>query len=372
MLPRHLYVHVPFCARRCSYCDFSIAVRTAVPVREYSSALARELELRYGGHASWTLDTLYLGGGTPSRLGGDGVARVIDVIRGRAALAPDAEVTIEANPEDVSADAVDAWRAAGVNRVSLGAQSFDDAVLKWMHRVHDAAAIERAVRVLRDGGIGNLSLDLIFALPSALARDWDRDLDRALTLSPEHLSLYGLTVEPHTPLGRWRERGSVEEAPEDQYEADFLRAHDEVSRAGFRHYEVSNFARPGFDSRHNSSYWAGVPYAALGPSAHGFDGAERFWNVAAYAEWLRRLENGRDPEGGRERLDAESRRAETVYLGLRTDSGLVLEGADLARVRRWVDEGWATMLDDGRLTLTARGWLRLDALAADLTVVRSC
>ena len=346
-------------------------MRGTVPVQEYSEALATEIALRYAGDEPWSLDTLYLGGGTPSRLGGSGVANVIEIVAKRASLEHDAEVTIEVNPEDVTLDAVTSWRAAGVNRISLGAQSFHDSVLGWMHRVHDSAAIARAVDVIRRGGIENVSLDLIFALPVSLDRDWEVDLERALALAPQHLSLYGLTVEPHTPLGRWRERGSVEEAPEERYASEFLRAHDVLSRAGFEHYEVSNFSRPGSASRHNSAYWTGVPYGALGPSAHGFDGEERFWNVSAYAEWLRRLAEGRNPEGGRERLDEEGRRAETVYLGLRTRSGLVVEGAELARVTRWIDSGWATVEAGDRLQLTPQGWLRLDALATDLTVVRS-
>jgi len=364
-------VHVPFCARRCSYCDFSIAVRGTVPVREYVDALARELAIRYGTGEAWSLETLYLGGGTPSHLGADGVARVVESITSRATLEPSAELTIEANPEDVSLEAVLAWRAAGVNRVSLGVQSFQDAVLSWMHRVHDAAAIPRAVDAIRSAGIDNISLDLIFALPASLERDWDLDLEQALALEPRHLSLYGLTVEPHTPLGRWRERGNIVEAPEEQYAAEFLRADEVLARAGFEHYEVSNFARTGGASKHNSAYWTGASYGALGPSAHGFEGDERYWNVAAYTEWLRRLDDGRNPEGGRERLDMEERRAEAVYLGLRTRNGLVLEEADVARVQRWIEARWAVLGEGNRLVLTPQGWLRLDALAADLTVVRS-
>ena len=340
-------------------------------MREYVDALATEMGLRYGVHEPWTLDTLYLGGGTPSRLGGDGVAQLLAMIASRASLEAGAELTIEVNPEDVSREAVRDWRAAGVNRVSLGAQSFQDAVLAWMHRVHDAAAIPRAVDTIRSGGIDNISLDLIFALPPALERDWEHDLASALALEPQHLSLYGLTVEPHTPLGRWRERGSIAEAPEEQYAEEFLCAHDALTRAGFEHYEVSSYAKPGRASRHNTAYWTGASYAALGPSAHGYDGYERYWNVPAYAEWAQRLGDRRDPEGGRERLDPESRRAEVVYLGLRTHSGLVLEGADLARVQRWIAAGWATQNDVNRVVLTPQGWLRLDALAADLTVVRS-
>ena len=371
-MPRHAYVHVPFCARRCSYCDFSIAVRARVPVEEYVRALRTELELRFPreAHEPWTLDTLYFGGGTPSRLGGEGLALAAATVLERATLAPGAEVTAEANPEDVTADAVAAWRGAGINRLSLGSQSFDARVLEWMHRVHDPEAVRRAVAIARDGGIGSLSLDLIFALPSALDRDWRADLDATLALAPDHVSLYGLTVEPHTPLGRWRERGEAEEAPEERYESEFLEAHARLTAAGFEHYEVSNYALPGRRARHNSAYWTGVPYAGLGPSAHEFDGVVRRWNVGPYAEWVRRLAAGRDPVEGSETLTDDNRIAERVYLGLRTTDGLEISDAEREHVARWVEQGWAA-IDGSRLRLTPLGWLRLDALAADLTARRS-
>jgi oxygen-independent coproporphyrinogen-3 oxidase len=369
--PRHVYVHVPFCRRRCSYCDFAIAVRSRVPVDEYVEGVRRELDTRFGAPAERAeIDTLYLGGGTPSRLGGEGVARTVGVLLDRYALAPGAEVTIEVNPDDVDDEAVAAWRAAGVNRVSLGSQTFDERALAWMHRTHSVDQIGAAVDAVRRGGIDNLSLDLIFALPTALDRSWDRDLERALAFEPDHLSFYGLTVEPATPLGRWHARGEVEEADEDRYAGEFTRAHDRLAAAGFEHYEVSNFARPGRASRHNASYWSGAPYVGVGPSAHGFDGVTRRWNAASYAEWVRLLEAGADPIGGSERLTPENRVAEGVYLGLRTTLGLDVTGAERERVARWVDAGWAT-LDGDRLRLTPLGWLRLDSLAADLTLLRS-
>ena len=369
--PRHVYVHVPFCARRCSYCDFSIAVRRVVPVDEFVDGLSRELSLRFERNDDWRIDTLYLGGGTPSRLGGPGVARAISLFRDRATLAADAEVTIEANPDDISAEAVAAWRDAGVNRLSIGAQSFDDNVLAWMHRTHDAAAIGHAVDAARRGGIDNVSIDLIFALPSEVERSWTRDLELALALEPSHVSLYGLTVEPHTPLGRWRSRGNVSEATDDRYESEFLHAHHAMTAAGFEHYEVSNFGRLGMHSRHNSSYWNESPYAGLGPSAHEFDGTCRRWNASAYADWLRRVGAGRDPIEESEELSAANKTAERVYLGLRTVNGLELTEAEMNRTSSWVDADWATIDDQHRLHLTPLGWLRLDALAADLTHVRS-
>jgi oxygen-independent coproporphyrinogen III oxidase len=192
VLPRHLYVHVPFCARRCVYCDFSIAVRRDVPVDEYVAAIERELEIRFADSERSVVSTLYLGGGTPSRLGAAGVSRLLDVLRSRIDVAPDGEVTLEANPDDVTPDAARAWRNAGVNRLSVGAQSFDDAALAWMHRTHDAAQIGRAVDAARSAGIEDVSVDLIFSLPENLRRSWADDLEHALALEPTHV-----VVRPH-------------------------------------------------------------------------------------------------------------------------------------------------------------------------------
>ena len=241
-----------------------------------------------------------------------------------------------------------------------------------MHRTHDSTAITRAVETARAGGIENLSMDLIFALPEAIERSWQRDIERMLVLDPPHVSLYGLTVEPQTPLGRWHGRGQVIESPDERYEAEFLYAHEALTSAGFEHYEVSNFGKPKQHSRHNSAYWAGVPYAGLGPSAHEFDGLRRRWNGAPYAKWLSRLSDNADPIEDSEVLTAENRLAEGIYLGLRTSRGLVLSNAEMARTEAWVDAGWAKRCANNHIVLTPHGWLRLDALATDLTHVRSC
>jgi oxygen-independent coproporphyrinogen-3 oxidase len=371
---RHAYVHVPFCARRCSYCDFSIAVRRNVPVALYVQGIARELTNRQLGEGAIALDTLYFGGGTPSRLGAAGVAQLIDIVRSVAPLAPTAEVTLEANPEDITAEAVRVWRNAGVNRLSIGVQSFDDRVLQWMHRVHDAAAARRAIAIARDGGLDAFSLDLIFSVPDILERDWARDLDTMLAMRPDHISLYGLTIEAHTPLGRWHARGDVVEGSEDRYELEFLDAHARLVSAGYEHYEVSNFALSGRRAVHNGAYWRGVPYVGLGPSAHGFDGASRRWNESAYAAWSARVERGEDPVSGDERLTAENRRAEAVYLGLRTSDGLTLSAQDLVAVAPWFEAGWLEWIgapSERRVRCTPLGWLRLDRLAGDLTALPS-
>ena len=366
-LVNHLYIHVPFCARRCSYCDFAISVREDTPIASYVDSIL--LELARHDTAAWELDTVYLGGGTPSRLG-TAVGDVLHLVRERAPLAADAEITIEANPDDVTAAAAESWARAGVNRVSLGSQSFDPGVLRWMHRTHSADQIGIAFSRLRAAGITNISLDLIFALPEFLNRDWSADLDRVLELAPEHVSLYGLTIEPHTPLGRWRDRGEVVEAPEERYESDFLLAHDRLGAAGFDHYEVSNFARANRRSRHNSSYWSGVAYAGVGPSAHSFDSRVRSWNVAAYTDWGRRLRSGETIIAESETLTAENRQAERVYLGLRTTDGLRATDAEVELARPWLAAGWAE-LRNRTIVLTATGFLRLDALAASLTLAGS-
>jgi oxygen-independent coproporphyrinogen-3 oxidase len=373
---RHVYVHVPFCRRRCAYCDFAIAVRRRIPAEEYVAAVVRELALvgaALPADADGGLETIYLGGGTPSLLPPDAVHRLLDALREtfrtpHSAIAAGPEITLEANPDDVTPAAARAWRRAGVNRVSLGAQSFDDRALVWMRRSHGAARIGAAVAALRDAGIGNVSLDLIFALPPELGRDWERDLDCALALEPAHLSLYGLTVEDRTPLARWVARGAVRPSDDERYAAEYLRAHERLARAGYRFYEVSNAARPGCESRHNRAYWSGRPYLGLGPAAHSFDGRTRRWNVAGWTAYARALAAGRSPVAGQEALSDAARTLERVYLALRTADGLA--AADLpqapASLAPWERAGWVVRRD-GRLRCTPEGWLRLDALVAGLT-----
>src|SRR5690606_23415346 len=251
----------------------------------------------------------------------------------------------------------------GVNRVSLGVQSFHPAVLGWMHRTHAAADVPRAVAALRDAGIASLSLDLIYALPDALDRDWGGDLDQVLALGPDHLSLYGLTVEPQTPLGRWVARGAAVPSPDERYAREFLLADARLGAAGFEHYEVSNYARSGRRAAHNSAYWRRAPYLGLGPSAHSASGSLRWWNRREWTDWSRALEAGESAVAGEERLDPAAVALEDLYLGLRTTDGLAVGRLPPGRVQQWVAAGWAT-IRGGHLVLTAEGWLRLDALVA--------
>ena len=370
----HLYVHVPFCQRRCSYCDFSIAVRKHVPGSEYVDAVLSELRSADPGPGARgeALDTLYLGGGTPSLLPAPDLTRLLTSLLDAYSSTPsldDVEVTLEANPEDVSPTAAGLWRAAGVNRVSLGAQSFDDQVLQWMHRSHDAARIGDAVRTLRGSGIENISLDLIFALPEELQRDWERDLDHAISLLPSHISLYGLTVEPRTPLDRWISRGATTLPADERYAEEYLLAHQRLTANGFQFYEVSNAARDGHRSRHNSAYWSGRPYVGLGPAAHSFDGQSRRWNIAAWEAYRRALAEGRSATESEETLTEDQQELERVYLALRTADGLPLRRPPPPSAAPWVAKGWVVH-DGDRLRCTPEGWLRLDELVAKLFVAK--
>lgn len=362
----HLYFHVPFCARRCSYCDFAIAVRRHVPSDVYVRAVLREWE-QCRAHESWggseVVDTVYFGGGTPSRLDPAGISAIMRRIAADRRISPSAEVTLETNPDDVTPGRAEAWTAAGVNRVSLGAQSFDPTVLAWMHRTHSARQTMEAVEVLRNAGIGELSLDLIFGLPASLGRSWRADLDLALAVEPEHLSLYGLTVEEHTPLGRWAARGEVVPVDEDRYAAEFLEADAVLGAAGYEHYEVSNYARPGRRARHNGAYWRRAAFIGLGPSAHSGWGRHRRWNLREWTAYERALAAGDSPVAGSERLDDEALDLEELYLGLRTRDGVAAERVPPGSVAAWLSSGWASA-SQGRIRLSAEGWLRLDALAA--------
>jgi oxygen-independent coproporphyrinogen-3 oxidase len=360
---RHVYIHVPFCARRCTYCDFSIAVRKTTPVREYLDALEREA---VRADLPERPATAYLGGGTPSRLGGEGIARLARIVGAHRGVV---EFTIEANPEGVSLETARAWVAAGVNRLSLGAQSFDPGVLAWMHRTHDAPAIGAAIGAARKAGFANISLDLIFALPERLGRDWRADLTQAIALAPDHVSLYGLTIEAGTPLARQIARGETAAPSDARWEDEYLLAHELLGAAGYRFYELSNAARPGREAVHNRAYWTLAPYLGLGPSAHSFDGTARWWNEPAYAAWVRLLKAGTSPVAGREIIGDSQRAMERLYLGLRTAEGLELpegQGPKLGQAARaWVAAAWA-VTEGARIRLTPQGWLRLDELVASV------
>ena len=365
-----LYVHAPFCVRRCSYCDFAVQVRRTGDPEEWLKALAGELravEAEGLLELAPVLRTLYVGGGTPSLLGPDAMAGLAAVVGRHRLRDPLLEWTAEANPESLGAEVLDGWRRAGVNRLSLGVQTFHEPALRWMGRLHGPAGAAAAVSVIRRGGIENFSVDLMFGLPGHLGRTWSEDLRRTLDLEPPHVSLYGLSVEPATPLGRAVAEGREPGVDEDAYSEEFLEAAETLVSAGYLHYEVSNFARPGLASVHNSSYWTGEPYLGLGNGAHSYAPPVRRWNIRDWAAYSGKAVSGALPEEGRESLDAQATRLERVWLGLRTSEGLPLGGFPpgcAAVVARWADRGWAAVAGS-RVTLTRHGWLLLDRLAVE-------
>jgi len=367
---RSVYVHAPFCVRRCVYCDFAVTVRSTGDVDGWAEAIAAELMLleRSGLSLASTLDTVYVGGGTPSLLGATAMGRLADILGATRLRSPELEWTAEANPESFSRALGSAWRAAGVNRVSLGVQSFHEPTLRWMGRLHGSDGAVRAVAEAKAAGLTNLSVDLVFGLPAHLERPWRQDLERALDLDVPHVSLYGLSVEPTTPLGRSVSEGREPGVDEERYREEFLEAADRLTRAGYEHYEVSNFARPGHSSRHNAVYWDGRPYLGLGNGAHSYVHPARWWNTRDWASYRDQLLAGESPKEGREQIDASTQALEATWLGLRTSAGLEMGGrseAARALAREWHRAGLAVASDD-RVRLTATGWLLLDRLAVEL------
>ncbi|MCG6955638.1 MAG: radical SAM family heme chaperone HemW [Gemmatimonadetes bacterium] len=371
-----VYVHAPFCVRRCFYCDFAVQVRREGDAEEWLRALEGEMDVvRSEGlfELADTLESVYVGGGTPSLLGPTAMAGLAEVI-GRGRLrSPDIEWTAEANPESLTPEVARGWREAGVNRLSLGVQSFHEGALRWMGRMHGPDGAIQAVRTAREAGYDNLSVDLIFGLPAHLGRSWRDDLERALELDVSHLSLYGLGVEPATPLGRAVAEGREAPVDEDAYGEEFLLAAELLRDAGYAHYEVSNFSRPGAESRHNAVYWNGAPYLGLGNGAHSYAHPVRRWNRREWNAYRDAAVAGVSPEEGREVLNDAAVRLERLWLALRTDLGLSIGGwseSPRALVEGWKRRGLAVVAESA-VRLTARGWLVLDRLAVDLDTALS-
>jgi oxygen-independent coproporphyrinogen-3 oxidase len=368
--PEFLYVHVPFCVRRCSYCDFAVTVASEPPVRAWLAAIEQELigALRTHGWDGLRLRTIYVGGGTPSLLGAGAMDALAQMLARYAHIAPDVEWTAEANPESLTEGLARDWAAAGVNRISLGAQTFHEPALRWMGRMHGPDGPARALDAARGAGLENVSLDLIFGLPARLERDWAADVERTLALAPTHVSLYGLTAETNTPLGGWVSAGREHLADEDAYAAEYLLAAERLPAAGYAHYEVSNFARPGLASRHNAAYWDGAAYLGLGPGAHSFAAGERWWNERDWMRYRERVAAAGDARAGAETVGPAERALEQVWLGLRTATGIdttTASESQQALLALWQREGWA-LRDGPRVRLTPRGWLLLDRLTVEL------
>lgn len=318
MPPASAYIHVPFCLHRCGYCDFAVIAGRDDLIEPFLAALAREL--------SWLgsprpVETLYIGGGTPSHLPAAELARLCELLVAWHPLLPDGEWTIEANPETLTADRLAVLTEHGVTRISLGLQSFQDAKLTALDRRHDRAAALAAVERVHAAGLP-ASVDLIFAAPGETLADWRRDLADAIALAPSHISTYGLTFESGTAFTVARTRGSILELDEELQRAMYAEAIDALTAAGFMHYEVSNFARPGRHSRHNEVYWAGSEYFAAGPGAARYVAGVRETNIRSTLGYLARLERGESPVADREELPPEARARERLVLGLRRMRGI--------------------------------------------------
>ena len=361
-----VYVHIPYCISRCPYCDFNTYVGIEDTAGEYVEALLREA-------AAWprrVAGTIFLGGGTPSLLEPSLMERLLTGLRAAFPIDADAEVTMEANPETVDEAKLRAFRSAGVNRISFGAQSFAAHVLATLGRAHDATRTKEAVAAGRAAGFDNLNLDLIYGTPGETEDDWRRTLESAVALEPEHLSAYSLTIEPGTAFGVAVSSGAMPAPDEDDQAAKYEIALDALAAAGYEHYEISNWARPGRASRHNLLYWMQRDYAGLGAGAHSHDAGVRWWNEKLPRTYVDRAPDAR---AGEERLDDGARGDEWLGLRLRLVAGMELEEAALRLGRdigpaadRAVSLGLAR-LGDRRLVPTRRGMLLSNSLLLELT-----
>ena len=384
-----LYVHIPFCERRCSYCDFYTVAWPNPPLAEYVDLVQREMALwrQRSGFAELRFETVFFGGGTPSLLTPSQIGRLLDAAFRFFSFPVEPEITLEANPGTVDVDTLRGYRAAGVNRLSLGVQSFLQHELELIERIHSPEDVYQSVAWARQAVFGNLGLDLIFALPGQRFEHWDHNLSQAVSLQPEHLSTYNLTIQDGTPLAHRIRCGKLRPCAEAEERRMYTHTIDFLAQHGYPQYEVSNFARPGFACLHNLKYWDGSPYLGVGASAHSFLEGRRFWNVANLRTYREALEGDDFATEDEERLSREQAMFETVFLSLRQSAGLRLVdfeqrfGASLAQVygevlRRLFPEGFNGSFEldargkwfeisDASLRLTREGLLLADALCAE-------
>lgn len=360
-----LYVHVPFCLTRCGYCDFNAYAGLGRLAPRYVRALEAEAALWAGEWRDERFASVFLGGGTPTTLEPRDLAELLAGLRGRFVLLPDAEVTIEANPDTVDQAKLSGLLEAGYTRLSMGAQSFDPRVLASLERVHSPASVRRAYAAARAAGFANVNLDLIYGANGETLVSWRRTLQETVALGPEHVSAYALTIEPATPLGRKVQAGLVP-PPDPDLQADmFGLTCDLLGDAGYEHYEVSNWSKPGFACRHNLGYWERRPYLGLGAGAHSYRDGRRWWNVRPPGEYLDAVEAGVRPVGGEERLTPQDERLEEVFLKLRIHEGVPTESVAAESAASFLDQG-LLMRRDGHLVPTERGMLLLNELVLAL------
>lgn len=371
-----LYIHVPFCRSRCIYCGFYSSTLLDWRSR-YVEALCREMELRIA-EARQPIGTVYLGGGTPSQLAPDDLQRLFRHLFKIYKVDRDAEITMECNPDDITPDFSDVLTQLPVNRISMGAQTFSDERLRFLHRRHTAGQTAAAVERLRQAGIKNISIDLMFGFPGETIEEWQHDIDAALALQVEHISAYSLTYEEGTPLERLRQANPTKYGPVSE-ELSLAMYHlliDRLEAAGFEHYEISNFARPDFRSRHNSNYWQAVPYIGLGAAAHSYDVDTRSWNVSDVRRYVESIESGQRPVENCELLSDSDRFDDMVMTRLRTCEGISIAAVRhdfgpekerflLANAQRHIDNHLLAM-DDDHLHLTRQGLFVSDGVMSDL------
>jgi oxygen-independent coproporphyrinogen-3 oxidase len=382
-MPSGIYIHTPFCRSRCSYCDFATGMYEGAAAERYVRALTKEISGWNELDSPQSVDTIYLGGGTPSLLSVQQLEMLLSAVRGRFVVEENVEITLEINPGDGGVDRQSRlatmcdWRQLGINRASFGAQTFDDEELKMLGRTHDAVDIGQTFELLRDAGFANINFDLIAGLPHQTLAGWKRNLRRALELRPEHLSLYLLDVHEGTPLHDQIERGMRPRPDEDLAAEMYSVMIEQVCAAGYEHYEISNFCLPGFASRHNTKYWTREPYYGFGNSAHSHDGARRRWaNERDAVTYVELIERGDSPIAERSELSNEEARSETIFLGLRLMRGVALAdyhaqfGRDLrehynGEIERLKEAGLIE-IDAEVLKLTSRGALLSNEVFAAL------
>jgi oxygen-independent coproporphyrinogen-3 oxidase len=369
-----LYIHIPFCVKRCVYCDFFS--HTGIGHKEaYLSAVMEEMEQRKDYAAGEAMETVYFGGGTPSVLTASDWERVFEAIYRLFTVKEDAEITMEANPDDMTPAYVSSLRCLPFNRISMGVQSFNDADLRFLRRRHTGVQAAEAVALCRENGYDNISLDLMYGLPGQTPAQWEETLTEALRLDVAHLSAYHLIYEKNTPLYRMKEEGRIRPVDEDLSLELFTMLIDRLTDAGYRHYEISNFARPGYISRHNSSYWTGEKYLGIGASAHSYDTESRQWNVSSLLHYIKGIRNS-SPCMEIEMLNIHNKYNEYILTGLRTKWGISLShirthfGEDkykhcIMQAQRFVQAGIMTEEDD-KLLLSRDGLFVSDGVMSDL------
>lgn len=374
-----LYLHIPFCARRCPYCDFAIHIGASESfVGDYVAALKREIEIAGKNEAAnkRQLTSIFFGGGTPTFLESGVLASLLDLIRDNFLLAPDVEITIEANPENLEWQKLQTLRAAGFNRLSLGVQSLDDEALKFLGRVHRAADVEAGVLRAREIGWNNISLDLIYAVPHQPPESWRRTLERSTQLTIEHISCYSLTIEDDTAFGRRAAKGILLPVIDDAQADQMQDAQEILQNAGFARYEISNYARPNFESKHNRNYWNGGDYLAVGCGAHGHLNGTRWWNERDAEKYVACMQSANSARAGQEILTPRQRLDEMVMLGLRTREGFSFDeistklGLDArstlnGALPELIAQNWLQESGD-MIQLAPHGFAVADAIAAKL------